>query len=88
MEAFRKHGRLRSSLEENLEQAHRVIDTLTRLDISLANATDKLLHDGIALFRSAFDRLLASVRENDGTIDQQAVGSTTGGSNDQKVSHR
>jgi transaldolase len=74
MEAFRNHGRLRPSLDENLEQAHRVIDTLTRFDVSLANATDKLLHDGIALFRSAFERLLASVPENDGTVDQQAGG--------------
>jgi transaldolase len=61
MEAFRKHGRLRASLEEHLEHAHRVIDTLERLDISLTDATDKLLEDGVALFTSAFERLLASV---------------------------
>ena len=63
MEAFRKHGRLRASLEEDLEHAHRVIDTLERLDISLADATIKLLGDGVALFSSAFERLLASVQQ-------------------------
>ena len=63
MEAFRKHGRLRASLEEHLEHAHRVIDTLERLDISLTDATDKLLENGVAAFTSAFDRLLASVRQ-------------------------
>jgi transaldolase len=61
MEAFRKHGRLRASLEEHLEHAHRVIDTLERLEISLTDATDKLLEDGVALFTGAFERLLSSV---------------------------
>jgi transaldolase len=46
MEAFRKHGRLRASLEGDLEDAHRVIDSLERLDISLPDATTKLLDDG------------------------------------------
>jgi transaldolase len=63
MEAFRKHGQLRASLEEDLEHAHRVIDTLERLDISLADATAKLLDDGVALFIGAFERLLASLSQ-------------------------
>ena len=63
MEAFRKHGRLRASLEEDLEHTHRVIDTLERLDISLADAATKLLDDGVALFSSAFERLLTSVQQ-------------------------
>ena len=62
MEAFRQHGRLRASLEQDLERAHRVIGTLQRLDVSLSEITDKLLDDGVALFSSAFERLLASVR--------------------------
>jgi transaldolase len=63
MEAFRKHGRLRATLEENLERAHHVIDTLERLDISLADATTKLLDDGVALFSGAFERLLAALQQ-------------------------
>jgi transaldolase len=63
MEAFRKHGRLRASLEEDLEHTHRVIDTLERLDISLAEAATKLLDDGVALFINAFERLLTSVQQ-------------------------
>jgi hypothetical protein len=55
--------RLRASLEEDLEHAQRVIDTLERLNISLADVTDKLLDDGVALFSSAFERLLASVQQ-------------------------
>jgi transaldolase / glucose-6-phosphate isomerase len=77
MEAFRKHGRLRASLEEDLDDAHRVIDSLERLDISLRDATTKLLDDGVAIFCSAFERLLASVRERVGAIDQQAVAPAT-----------
>lgn len=63
LEAFRKHGRPRASLGEDLEDAHRVIDTLERLDISLADATTRLLDDGVRLFSSAFERLLTSVQQ-------------------------
>ena len=72
MEAFRQHGRLRASLEEDLERAHRVIATLQRLDISLSEITDKLLDDGVALFSSAFERLLASVRHATSSPGQTA----------------
>ena len=78
MEAFRKHGRLRASLEDELEDAHRVIDCLERFDISLPDATNKLLHDGVAIFSGAFERMLASVRERVGANDQQAVGQRRG----------
>jgi len=72
MEAFRKHGRLRASLEEDLEGAHRVIDTLERLGISLADATTKLLDDGVALFSAAFEHLLSSVRQTIDTAEHTA----------------
>ena len=79
MEAFRKHGRLRARLEEDLEDAHRVIDSLERLDISLPDATTTLLDDGVAIFSGAFERLLASVRERVGASDPHAVGPMTWG---------
>jgi transaldolase len=72
MEAFRNHGRLRASLEEDLEAAHLVINALDRLDISLADATTRLLDDGVAVFSGAFEHLLASVRQRVDTTEHTA----------------
>jgi transaldolase/glucose-6-phosphate isomerase len=59
--AFRDHGRLRQSLEENISDAREVVAALGRSGISLRDVTDKLLEDGVASFCMAFDRLLEAV---------------------------
>ena len=64
--AFRDHGRPRASLEEDLHDAHRVVETLNRMGISLLDGTDKLLTDGVTLFCTAFDNALAAAQ---GMID-------------------
>jgi transaldolase/glucose-6-phosphate isomerase len=61
MDAFRDHGRPRSSLEENVETAHDVLRTLADSGISLDEATDQLLKDGLRLFVEAFDKLIGAV---------------------------
>ncbi len=61
IEAFRDHGRLRASLEDGVEDARAALAALGRVGISLDEATDRLLKDGIAAFCEAFDRLLASL---------------------------
>ena len=60
-EAFRDHGRPRASLEEDIEAAQDTMETLEQLGISMADATDKLLKDGVRLFAEAFDKLLNAV---------------------------
>ena len=62
IDAFRDHGRPRPSLEEGLDDASRVLDTLDRVGISLLDVTDKLLTDGVTLFCTAFDSVLASTQ--------------------------
>ena len=71
MDAFRDHGRPRPSLEEDLEGAFAVMDTLAQVGISIKEVTDKLLDDGVRLFADAFDRLLAAVEKK----RQRAMGS-------------
>jgi transaldolase/glucose-6-phosphate isomerase len=61
LEAFRDHGRLRASLEENIEDARARIGALDRVGISLNDVTDRLLDDGVTLFCKAFDSLLAVI---------------------------
>jgi transaldolase/glucose-6-phosphate isomerase len=61
IEAFRDHGRLRASIEENVDGARATLAGLERVGISLVDVTDKLLEDGVTLFCKAFDSLLAAV---------------------------
>jgi transaldolase/glucose-6-phosphate isomerase len=57
-DAFRNHGKLRNSLEENVEAAKATIGGLKNAGISLSDVTDKLSTDGLKLFSDAFDKLL------------------------------
>ncbi|MCU1261405.1 MAG: talA [Bryobacterales bacterium] len=57
-DAFRDHGRLRNSLEENVDAARAVMANLEKVNISMKAVTDKLLVDGLKLFADAFDKLL------------------------------
>jgi len=59
LDAFRDHGRVRLSLEEDVDEAKAVIDSLEGLGISLDQVTDQLLNKGVALFAQAYDKMLA-----------------------------
>jgi len=61
LDAFRDHGKLRPSLEENLGAAEHVLDELARAGISLDAVTDKLIEDGVQLFADAADALLSAL---------------------------
>ena len=78
-EAFRDHGELRASLEEHVEEAREILQTLERTGISLRKVTDTLVEDGVTLFSGAFDRLLTAVekgRRNELTTMLDRQGST------------
>jgi transaldolase/glucose-6-phosphate isomerase len=61
LDAFRNHGEARDSLEENVEDATRVLDELQRSGISLDEITSELVKDGVKLFADAADRLYGAV---------------------------
>ena len=61
MDAFRDHGKLRSSLTENIEGARDILATAERLGLDLDGVTEKLVHDGVELFAEAADQLLGAV---------------------------
>ncbi|MDD5560467.1 bifunctional transaldolase/phosoglucose isomerase [Candidatus Methylomirabilis sp.] len=61
VEAFRDHGRPRCSLEEDVEGARNIMQTLERAGISMTEITNRLLDDGVQLFAEAFDKLLQAV---------------------------
>ncbi|MDQ6677777.1 MAG: bifunctional transaldolase/phosoglucose isomerase, partial [Acidobacteriota bacterium] len=58
LDAFRDHGRLRNSLDENVDAARATMANLEKAGISIKSVTDKLLVDGLKLFSDAFDKLL------------------------------
>jgi len=69
LDAFRDHGRVRASLEEDLAGARRTMDDLARAGISMKQVTDQLTDEGVKLFEKAFDELLATVEKS---VKQQA----------------
>lgn len=61
LEAFRDHGRLRSSLEHQVDEATTTLAALADAEISLTTVTDTLLEDGVARFKAALDTLLGAI---------------------------
>jgi transaldolase/glucose-6-phosphate isomerase len=61
MDAFRNHGKVRPSLEENIGEAEQMMATLARSGISIDAVTTKLVDEGVQLFADAFDQLLGAV---------------------------
>lgn len=61
LDAFRVHGQVKDSLEENVDEAAAMLEALASLGISLDEVTDRLLDAGVALFVQAYDKLLASL---------------------------
>ena len=65
-DAFRDHGKLRKSLTENVDAAAKTMSDLDKSGISMKEATDKLVVDGVKLFAEAFDKLLEATGKSAG----------------------
>jgi len=71
IDAFRDHGKVRSSLAENVAGAQKVMDDLAKAGISIKEVTTKLTSDGVKLFADAFHKLLAAVEKSTQQKGQQ-----------------
>lgn len=60
-EAFRAHGTVRAALEEDVDEARAIIDSLPDQGVDLTAVTDQLVSDGVDKFKGAFRQLLASI---------------------------
>jgi len=90
LDAFRDHGKLRDSLEENIPEAEKVLADLAKAGISLDAITDTLVKEGVQLFAEAFDKLLGAVAHKratmlGGRIDGQAIALTSDIEKDSKA---
>jgi transaldolase len=61
--AFLDHGKVRTSLEENLDGAHQTLASLEKLGISMDQVTYQLEVEGVSSFSNAFTALLKAVDE-------------------------
>src|ERR1700759_4578086 len=68
LEAFRDHGKLRDSLEENIDEAAHVLAELEKSGISLDAITAELVKDGVKQFADAADKLYGAVAHKRATV--------------------
>ncbi len=74
LDAFRDHGKLRDSLEENVDEARDVLTELDKSGISLDAITEELVKDGVKLFADAADKLYGAVAHKRATVLGAAIG--------------
>jgi transaldolase/glucose-6-phosphate isomerase len=83
LDAFRDHGEVRDSLEENVEAAKQVLADLAKTGVSLDAITTELVKDGVKQFADAADKLYGAVAHKRaaslaGSIDVQKLALGTG----------
>ncbi len=66
--AFRDHGRVRPSLEENVADARATIEKLSEIGIDLAQVTQKLQDEGVQAFMDSFGTLTGSISAKQAAI--------------------
>ena len=62
LRAFQDHGRVRSTLEENSDEARRVLDRFEKAGVDYADVTDTLEREGVRAFEKSFASLLDGIR--------------------------
>ncbi|HJQ21095.1 MAG TPA: transaldolase [Gemmatimonadaceae bacterium] len=61
IDAFRDHGNVQRTADQDVDAARRTLADIERLGISMHDVTDKLLVDGLASFQKSFDSLIAGL---------------------------
>ncbi len=77
LDAFRDHGKVRPSLEEDIQGARDTMEALARVGISMQEVTDGLLQEGLRLFVEPFDKLLRAVDARCKVVDLARVNRQT-----------
>jgi len=73
IENFRDHGRVRLSIEDNLEEAHQVFDALGKIGIHYDQVTKQLQDEGVEKFADSFHKLFEGIAEKRKAIEAQQV---------------
>jgi transaldolase len=70
LEAFRDHGRVRLSLEEDLDEEQAHLARLEEVGISLDEVTEQVLKDAVRLFVEPFEKLIQTIETRRSEIYQ------------------
>ncbi|HLH21873.1 MAG TPA: bifunctional transaldolase/phosoglucose isomerase [Chloroflexota bacterium] len=63
IEAFKEHGLVRRSVDEDVAGAQAALDALARHGVDLDAVTEQLQDEGVAAFAQSFDQLLAAIAD-------------------------
>jgi transaldolase / glucose-6-phosphate isomerase len=63
LDAFRDHGHVARTLDQDLPGADRTMNDLAAAGISMQEVTEKLLEEGIELFSDAFKKLITAIEQ-------------------------
>lgn len=72
IDAFIDHGVVARTLDTKLDEAHKTIDELEEVGISLKDVTDKLQSDGVKIFADSFKSLDNVIRDKHDALLQDA----------------
>src|SRR5207249_4884283 len=81
-EAFKDHGEVEPTIEQDLDAARRALGQIEQLGIGMPAVTQDLLDEGVKLFADAFDTLMSvidakreALRDNIAGREQASLGS-------------
>ena len=63
LDAYRNHGEPKARLEQDVDEAHRVLECLSELGISIDNVTRQLEDEGVEKFNKPFDKLMETLAQ-------------------------
>lgn len=63
LDAFRDHGAMKNTVEQNVEEAERVLARLNDFGFDLDEAHEKLQKDGVVAFDESYQALITSIEE-------------------------
>jgi transaldolase len=61
VDAFREHGRVAQTLEQDPDSAHLLMENLAELGIDMDQITEQLQAEGVQAFAASFDDLMATI---------------------------
>jgi len=75
IDAFRDHGDVKRTVDQDIPAAERVIADLSQLGISMVAVTVKKIIDGLASFQKSFDTLIAGLAKKTKALGRDLVAS-------------
>ena len=63
LDAYRDHGEPKARLEQDVEEARRVLERLPELGIRIDDVTQQLEDEGVEKFNMPFDKLMATLAQ-------------------------